>query len=345
MTTRKFDVVIGNPPYQEDGTGDTNRAEPVYNRFMDAAYAIADRVVLITPARFLSGAGQTPKAWNNKMLADEHLTVAHYQSNSDALFPGTDIKGGIVVTYRDATKVLGPIGTFAPHDEMSGVMKKTASEPSLSTIVSSRALYRFSDKAMTEYGIGSVLSAGTGSQVSPISFKILRDKVFFASKPSDGHEYIQIVGVLGSGRTGRRERQWIRRDYVVHTASLDSWKVLVAKANNSGAFGETLASPFVGEPGLGHTDTFLTVGGFATEVEANAALTYLKTKFARAMLSILKTTHNNAKGTWKLVPMPDFTTGIDWSLPIPDIDQALYKKYGLSQAEIQFIEGNVKPMK
>ena len=97
--TKKFDVVIGNPPYQDDAVGGSTQAPPIYHLFMDAAYAIGDRVVLITPARFLSNAGATPAAWNKKMLADQHLKVAHYQANSDALFPGTDIKGGVVGDY------------------------------------------------------------------------------------------------------------------------------------------------------------------------------------------------------------------------------------------------------
>ena len=88
--TKKFDVVIGNPPYQEEAQGGGTRDTPVYHLFMDAAYEVGKKAVLITPARFLFNAGFTPKAWNAKMLADPHLTVAHYVPNSDDLFPGTD---------------------------------------------------------------------------------------------------------------------------------------------------------------------------------------------------------------------------------------------------------------
>ena len=99
--SKKFDVVIGNPPYQEEAQGGGTRDTPVYHLFMDAAYEVGKKAVLITPARFLFNAGFTPKAWNEKMLADPHLTVPHYVPNSDDLFPGTTIKGGIAVTYRD----------------------------------------------------------------------------------------------------------------------------------------------------------------------------------------------------------------------------------------------------
>ena len=104
------------------GTRDT----PVYHLFMDAAYEVGKKVVLITPARFLFNAGFTPKAWNEKMLADAHLTVAHYESDSNSLFPSlTDpIKGGIAVTYRDAERELGPIGFFAKHPELNTILHK-----------------------------------------------------------------------------------------------------------------------------------------------------------------------------------------------------------------------------
>lgn len=80
----KFDYVIGNPPYQEtqEGTSDN----PIYNCFMDAAYEIAEKVELITPARFLFDAGKTPKVWNEKMLEDEHLKVEYYEQDSSKVF-------------------------------------------------------------------------------------------------------------------------------------------------------------------------------------------------------------------------------------------------------------------
>lgn len=126
--SKKFDVVIGNPPYQEEAGGAATHQVPLYHLFMDAAYEIGEKAVLITPARFLFNAGFTPKAWNLKMLEDEHLSVAHYEPDSKRLFPGlTDpIKGGIAVTYRDSRRKLGPIGSFAKHPELNGILHKVA---------------------------------------------------------------------------------------------------------------------------------------------------------------------------------------------------------------------------
>lgn len=131
--TKKFDVVIGNPPYQEEATGEGTRDTPVYHRFMDAAHEVGDKAVLITPARFLFNAGFTPKAWNEKMLADPHLTVPIYVRDSTELFPGTKIRAGIAVTYRDASHVGTPIETFTAYPELNTILQKVqeSGDPSL----------------------------------------------------------------------------------------------------------------------------------------------------------------------------------------------------------------------
>ena len=118
----KFDYVIGNPPYQEtqEGTSDN----PIYNCFMDAAYEIAEKVELITPARFLFDAGKTPKVWNEKMLEDEHLKVEYYEQDSSKVFSNTDIKGGVAVTYRDKSKIFGAIDTFTQYPVLNNILVK-----------------------------------------------------------------------------------------------------------------------------------------------------------------------------------------------------------------------------
>ena len=345
--SKKFDVVIGNPPYQEEAQGASGRDEPIYHLFMDAAYEVGTKAVLITPARFLSNSGQTPAAWNKRMLNDPHLSVPVYEPDSKKIFPGADIKGGIAVTYRDSDKRLGPIGVFlgTSAQPMSGILTKIelTTPASFSSLVSSRALYRYSDKALAEHPeIARVQGAGTGSQITPSGFSDLAEVIFFEDEPRDHHEYVDFIGLVKGARVRRR----VRRDYVNNPGSFNRWKVLVAKSNNNGTFGETLSKPFVGEPSLGHTDTFLSVGSFGNEVEAEACLKYVKSKFARALLGILKTTQDNPKGKWKYVPLQDFTSAsdIDWSQPIPQIDRQLYAKYKLSDAEIAFIESHVKPM-
>jgi len=348
--TKKFDVVIGNPPYQEEAQGGGTRDTPVYHLFMDAAYEVANKAVLITPARFLFNAGFTPKAWNVKMLSDQHLSVAHYESDSKKLFPGlTDpIKGGIAVTYRDAAATLGPIGSFAKHPELAVILSKVddAGQPSIDNHVSSGRAYAFTAAMHAAHPEASdKMSSDAQFRVSTNSFEQLAF-LFHQTTPDDGRDYVQLLGVIKN----RRYSRWIRHEYITGPDSFDKYKVAVPAANGSGSttdfFGVALNNPTVLRPGVGVTQTFLTIGSFDTEVEAQACLKYVSTKFARAMLGVLKATQHNPASTWKHVPLQDFThsSDIDWSKSISEIDQQLYAKYGLDADEIAFIEEKVKPM-
>ena len=124
------------------------------------------------------------------------------------------------------------------------------------------------------------------------------------------------------------------------------YNIFVPEANGTGAIGEILSTPLIGEPLIGSTDTFISIGSFITNEEAIAAIKYIKSKFARAMLGILKITQHNPQSTWKYVPLQDFTSNsdIDWTKSIHEIDEQLYKKYNLSKDEIEFIETHVKEM-
>ena len=142
----KFDFAIGNPPYQDITTGENDTfAPPVYNKFLDSAYQIADKVEMIHPARFLSNAGSTPKEWNKKMLDDEHLKILYYEQDSSKVFSNTDIKGGVTVTYRDLTKNYGAIEVFSPYDELRSINSKVSeiSKKSIKDIIYTQNRFDF----------------------------------------------------------------------------------------------------------------------------------------------------------------------------------------------------------
>lgn len=181
-------------------------------------------------------------------------------------------------------------------------------------------------------------------------FSILDSIVFFKQLPEDSPAvtYIKVMGLIDNNIHTFR---FIRKDYIEPSCNLERYKIIVPKSNGSGSLGETLSTPLIGEPLIGepligYTQSFIGIGAFNTEAEAEACLKYVKSKFARAMLGILKVTQHNPKDTWEYVPWQDFTpsSDIDWSRSIPDIDRQLYKKYGLSSEEIAFIESNVKEM-
>jgi len=119
----KFDFCISNPPYQDDVENRGDRANPLYHKFMDMAYKIADKAEIITPARFLFNAGQTSKSWNEKMLSDPHFHVLKYEPDSKKFFRNVDIKGGVAITIRDETKNYGAIKTFSAYPELNSILQ------------------------------------------------------------------------------------------------------------------------------------------------------------------------------------------------------------------------------
>ena len=349
----KFDYVIGNPPYQDEqisnDTDDSkkNYAPPVYDKFMEAAFAVSDYVELIHPARFLFNAGSTPKAWNQKMLEDEHFKILMYEEDGSKIFPSlsTPLRGGVTISCRNKRANYGAILAFTKYQEVNNILHKVTSSStysSLMDIVYSRTSYRLTDIMHEEnpFAIHRV-SKGHAYDMSSNIMSLIPE-IFLDNKPQDQKEYISILGRIGN----RRLYKYIRRDYVKHVDNLDYYKVYVAQANGSGEFGDTLSEPVVEKPGVGATETFLSIGKLNTEKEALALQKYIKTKFARTMLSVLKVTQNGNKPVWKYVPLQDFTpaSDIDWSQPIPDIDRQLYRKYGLTDEEIAFIESHVKEM-
>lgn len=341
--TKKFDVVIGNPPYQDEAVGDSTHNMPIYDKFMDAAYEVGHKAVLVTPARFLFNAGYTPKAWNERMLADPHLSVPFYVRNSADLFPGTKIRAGIAITYRDDDTTGDPIGVFTPYPQLNSIVQRLQAlgVESISGEITSSRSYRYTEAMHVEHPLAAkAMAKGEEFKINTRTFELL-PFLYHSERPADGYEYRQMLGVIKNKRFIR----WIRCNYVSGPDSLDTYKVAVPAANELNTLGQ-MASPQVLGPGAGVTQTFLTIGSFETQGEADACFSYVKTKFARVMLYVLKVTQHNPRSTWKYVPNQDFTdaSDIDWSKTIPEIDQQLYAKYRLDADEIAFIEDNVKPM-
>ncbi|MBR6365568.1 MAG: Eco57I restriction-modification methylase domain-containing protein [Lachnospiraceae bacterium] len=354
----KFDYIIGNPPYQEEKEGTSD--SPIYNYFMDDAYGIGEKVELITPARFLFNAGKTPKNWNEKMLRDEHLKVLCYEQDSSKFFSNTDIKGGVVITYRDQKKSFGAIEVFTSYTELNEIRNKVVLREdfrSLSDWVYAPESYKFTDSLHSDYpdirykegaegeNLGR-LSKGHDYDVVTNVFSKLPD-VFLEERNDDQEEYYGFVGLIGN----KRYTRWIKQKYIRTHENLKRFKVILPKSNGSGAIGEVLSTPLIGEPLIGepligHTQSFISIGCLDTFDEAEALYKYIKTKFARTMLGILKITQDNKKNTWKYVPLQDFSSNsdINWSESITDIDRQLYAKYGLDENEIEFIETHVKEM-
>ena len=204
----KFDFCIGNPPYQDNTIGDNDGfAPPVYNKFLDAAYQVANKVEMIHPARFLFNAGSTPKAWNEKMLNDEHFKVSFYEADSSKVFANTDIKGGVVISYRDTKSVYGAIGIFTPYEKLNNILHKVLGQVKngfVSSIAISGYSYHFTEKMHIDFPEIKKMKIKIKGKEAPLLSKgheydlksniIDKLPMVFCDEPSDNKEYIRIVG-------------------------------------------------------------------------------------------------------------------------------------------------------
>lgn len=349
----KFDVVIGNPPYQERAIGDNKGfTPPIYDKYLDLAYCLSDIAIMIHPARFLFNAGSTPKEWNKKMLESDCIKLITYESDASKIFPGTAITGGIAITEYNKNKRVLPIGIYVPYKELNSIRRKVVDcreFVSISTIISGRTPYLFTDVFHRDnpYAV-ELLSDGHMYDISSNAFSTLQS-VFLRVPPINSNDYCRVLGRLNNDRA----YCWIKKEYVRGRSPeyINTWKVFLPKANGaSGTLGDEparlISKPVVGRPCDIATDTFICVGAFNNEESANSLYKYMNGKFARILLGILKVTQDNTADKWEYVPMQDFTchSDIDWSKSIADIDKQLYAKYGLTPDEIAFIESKVEPM-
>jgi len=336
----KFNAIVGNPPYQD--TNERTSDSPIYHLFMDIAFKLSDKVTFITPARFLFNAGKTPKEWNAKIMNDKHFKVIWYKSRSQDVFPNVDIKGGVAVTFRDKQQEFGRMGTYTAFPELQTIMGKVTSSMDFRAITKiiysqNKFLLKNLYKDLPQYE----KIIGSNGKERRLTTSIFELNELFTEKAQRKEDFC-ILGLINNNRIYR----YVQNKFIEGHENLHKYKVIIPKSNGSGALGEVLSTPLIVEPLIGYTQSFISIGAFENLYEAEAAYKYVKTKFARVMLGILKVTQDNSKEVWKYVPLQDFTStsDIDWSKSIPEVDQQLYAKYGLTEEEIGFIESMIKPM-
>ncbi|MEW4353728.1 Eco57I restriction-modification methylase domain-containing protein [Streptococcus pneumoniae] len=352
----KFDVVVGNPPYQENDNGKREdgsanaSASPLYDKFFYFARKHSNRYVnLIFPARWLTGAGKGLGNFAKDMLNDSHFSAVTIHQDSSQVFQNTDIKGGVMnftydkehhqaanITVIEKTREIHQFsnylnsansGIFIPFKELINIFTKVKEKEDLE----SRNIQKIVS-VLKPYGLR------TDFLRNPSKYKL---PPIFAERSKSND--IEIFGLLNTNRVSR----FVPRDYPIPTGldTIETWKVFAPYAYGSGTFGEVGATLLLGKPLQISTETFLRIGSFKTEFEAQALINYYKTKFFRALIGILKVTQHSTT-TYGFVPLQDFTpnSDIDWSKSIAEIDQQLYRKYGLNEQEIAFIEEKVKEM-
>ncbi len=319
----KFDVIIGNPPYQlNDGGGTGTSAKPIYNLFVHQAKKLNPRfLTMIIPSRWFSG-GKGLDGFRDEMLNDSRIRELVDYTDSTECFPGVDIAGGICffLWERDcqgdctvnnihkgkssiSTRPLNEFDTFVRNSTSVSIIKKIikSSDSFLDSIVSSRKPF------------------GLDSKARPL-------------KNGD-------LTLIWSGGKGPYQPSKIK----VGIEIIKKWKVLLSKASfdhggqpdkngKRRIFSKVESIP----PGTICTETYLIVGSYKNKKQAENMVTYLKTNFCRFLVSTILFTQNIAKDRFKFVPVLDMNES--WT------DERLYKKYSLTSDEIAFIESMIRPM-
>lgn len=340
-----FDVIVGNPPYQVMDGGAQASARPIYNDFVDFSEKVDPHLVsIIMPSRWYAG-GKNLDEFRNKMLNDIHLQELHDFLHPELLFPDTNNRGGICYFFRnknyDNTKKLTRVVTHSDKGIISDLKRPMKIEGSEIFIRSGEA-------------IGIIQKVFAEKNAKTFSDYVSSRKPFgldttFAKSASfkySGEGLKNPVTCYGKNwAVGYVERDEIPS----HKEWIDDWKVFAPYANNIGTeLKDDNLNTVIGTPNTVCTETYLLLGVNLNldEISAKNLSKYTKTRFLRALHSLAKVSQHATSKTYLFVPLQDFTANsdIDWSKSVSEIDRQLYKKYGLSKDEIEFIETKVKEM-
>ena len=318
----KFDVIVGNPPYQLSDGGFGKSASPIYNKFVEQAKKLNPRyLTMIIPSRWFGG-GKGLDEFRAKMLNDNHIRKIVDFEDSSEIFPGVSVAGGIcyflwqqnstgpceTVNVRNgiqsvSTRYLNEFDTFIRQSQAVPIVRKVKAK---------------NEKCMQE-------------QVS--SYKPFGLRTY--AKPQKSGDII-LHWQKGEG-------PYERKDITVGVEMIDKWKVISSRsghehAGNPGADGtrRVLSKIEILPPGTICTETYLVIGVYPKEEQAKNLVAYMKTRFFRFLLSLFMYSHGITKDTYAIVPILDMTKR--WE------DKDLYNRYGLTEEEIAFIESTVRPM-
>ena len=318
----KFDVIIGNPPYQLSDGGNGASASPLYHRFVRQAQKLKPRyLTMIIPSRWFGG-GKGLDDFRREMLNDNHIRVLVDYENASDCFPGVDIAGGVcyflwdrdnpglcdVVNIRNnetmhSVRALNEFDTFIRHDQAASIVRKVCAfgEPMMSNMVSSSK----------PFGLRTFV------------------------RPQESGDILL--------RWQNGEGPYRRDEITVGRELIDKWKVITSyvgydHAGNPGKDGKrrVFSKIDILPPGTICTETYLVVGSFDTKQEAKNLVAYMKTLFFRFLVAQCMYSHHITKEAYRLVPIQDFSQS--WT------DEKLYAKYGITDEEIKFIESMVRPM-
>lgn len=341
----KFDAIVGNPPYMEMDGGAQASASPIYNQFVEIAKSLNPTFVsMIIPSRWYSG-GKGLDDFRYNMLNDPHIAVLHDYLNPEQVFPGTNIRGGICYFLWDAQ-----------YDNNANKTKVVTHQPNGETVTIKRHLKSDENDTFIRHGaaVGIIEKIRNSDDFKSLSEHVSPRKPFglegnFTKNSrfkNSKDNLMQPILCYGKGM----QAGYVEREDIKHkTQWIDRYKVFTPRANNIGTeLNDDNLNSFVGEPKTICTESYLVIGANMNLDSKDAAnlTNYLKTKFVRFLHSLAKASQDATAKTYKFVPIEDFTSKSDilWDVAVPELDAQLYKKYGLDEGEINFIQGMIKPM-
>jgi len=318
----KFDVIVGNPPYQLSDGGAQMSASPIYHKFIQQAKKLNPKYLsMIVPARWYSG-GKGLDEFRDEMLKDARMKVLHDFHETSDVFPGLNIRGGICYSLWDKD-----------HKGDCEVINHNKGE----TISATRPLLEKSANIFVRYNQAmSILKKVQKHKENSFSNIVSSHKAFGLrtyvrgqSEPFKGSIKLYQNGGIG----------YIKKEEVIKNEQwIKDWKVVIPYSSpGDDSFPHLILSkPIVAEPNSACTETYLVIGPFANEKICKSVSIYLRTQFARFLILLLKPTQHVTSKTYGFVPLQDFSE--------PWTDEKLYKKYGLTKDEIAFIESMIRPM-
>ncbi|MFM2083712.1 MAG: hypothetical protein RLY95_530 [Pseudomonadota bacterium] len=319
----KFDVIVGNPPYQLTDSGFGTSAKPIYQNFVLQAKKLNPRFLsMIIPARWFSG-GKGLDDFREEMLNDNRIREIHDFPDATAVFPGVQIKGGVCyfLWKRDERGICSV--SSRSGDRVTSVLERSLLEQGAETFIRYNEGVSILKKVLLlqETSLRQLISSR-----KPFGF----DTTFKGKKtPFAGSVLLYQNGGIGHIDLG---------DISVNEALIGKFKVFIPPlGSGSDSFPHPiLGRPFIGSPNSACTETYLIAGSFDNEKQATNLKTYLATRFLRFMVLLNKPTQHATQKVYQFVPIQDFNES--WT------DEKLYKKYDLTQEEINFIESMIRPM-
>lgn len=330
-----FDIVVGNPPYQVSDGGAQASARPIYHNFVNVSKKVEPSfMTLIMPTRWYAG-GKGLDEFRNNMLNDTSIAELHDFLHPEEVFPDTNNRGGVCYLLWDHKHSKTDSNVRIVSHEGKGVAKTSTRKlryKDLDIFIRNSAAISILNKVIVDETVDTM-----EHHISPRRpFGLDGNFIKTVDFNNDEKGMLDPVKCYGKAKTiGYVERSKITS----HTEWIKKWKVFMPYANNIGTeLNDDNQNTFVVAPNSICTETFL-IAGMDMDLDETSATNlsdYLRTRFARFLLSMAKISQHGTSKTYRFVPVQDFSKA--WT------DADLYDEYGLTEEEIEFIESMIKPM-